>query len=75
MDGTKSLTVIRGLNDGTREYEVNGVKYLVDSHFENHNESKNTLVTRMTEIITHLTDMIIDSTMAKEYVCPAAGKE
>ena len=75
MDGTKSLTVIYGLNDGTREYEVNGVKYLVDSRFENHNESKNTLVTRMTEIITRLTDIIIDSTMAKEYVCPAAGKE
>ena len=45
MDGTKSLAIIRGLNDGTREYEVNGVKYLVDSRFENHNESKNTLVT------------------------------
>ena len=75
MDGTKTLTVIHGLNDGTREYQVNGVKYLVDSRFENHNESKNALVTRMTGIITHLTDMIIDSTMAKEYVCPVAGKE
>lgn len=75
MDGTKSLTVIYGLNDGTREYEVNGVKYLVDSHFENHNESKNTLVTRMTEIIAHLTDLIISTTMTEEYVCPAVGKE
>ncbi len=63
---------------GDREYQINGVKYIVSARFESSN-SENSIRSRFEEAITNemidLMDQPSDSKMAEEYVYSAAGKE
>ena len=69
---------ICGLLPGEREYNLNGVKYIVSARFESPN-SENSIRSRFEEAITNemidLTEQPPDSKMAEEYVYSAAGKE
>ena len=78
MQGKSESRYIVGLSPKEHRYFVNGVTYIVESRFEPHKESQNTLRKRFERIIkttsTHLTEENLCSKMEVEYV-PAVGKE
>ncbi len=63
-----------------QHYFVNGVKYIVHSHFQDMGENNATLKSRFCRILenislAHLTDDDISDTMTAEYVSGTAGEE
>ncbi len=63
---------------GDREYHINGICYVVSSHFSPH-KTQTTIKQRVEQILseglTPLTDASPPTTMESEYVCSAARKE
>lgn len=78
---TKNLRFIVGLGTDEHEYRVNGVRYIVSSHFQKpFKKPKNPM---MSERVNHylsgdfaeLTVGEHSSTMMTEYVCSTVGEE
>ena len=66
--------------NGSLEYTINGVRYVVDSCFVSSKEKSNaTISQRFERIVTSdvapLTVDFLPGTMAAEYACSVAGKE
>ncbi|MBO5891456.1 MAG: hypothetical protein J6Q30_01925 [Oscillospiraceae bacterium] len=66
--------------NGSHEYTINGVRYVVDSCFISSKEKSNaTISQRFERIVTsHVAPLTVDfspGTMAAEYACSVAGKE
>ena len=70
---------IAGLGEKPREYHINGVRYTVETRFEDCRKSTVTLSDRIGKHIgSGLTDLTAGGTtdnIEADYVCSAAGKE
>ena len=68
------------LCDGSHEYTINGVRYVVDSCFVSSKEKSNANISQrferiVTSDVAPLTVDFSPGTMAAEYACSVAGKE
>ena len=66
--------------NGSHEYTINGVRYVVDSCFISSKEKSNTTISQrferiVTSDVAPLTVDFSPGTMAAEYACSVAGKE
>ena len=75
MSVKKMITnLLYGAGSGETDYEINNVRYIVDSRFESF-ESETSISDRFGSCITHLNNMEDMNKIADGYVCLTAGKE
>ncbi len=81
MKNTKGLRFIVGLEAYEHEYSINGVRYVVSSHFQKPFEKpKNPMMSEqisdyLSGDFAELTVPASSDTMAEEYVCSTVGEE
>lgn len=75
MSIKKMITnLLYGVGSGETDYEINNVRYIVESRFESF-ESETSIKDRFGSCLTHLTDTEDINKIADGYVCLTAGKE
>lgn len=69
------VNLLYGCGSCEIDYELNNVRYIVDSHFESLAESKTSINDRFGSCLTHLTSVDDTNRIADGYVYSTAGKE